>query len=62
LRYRSGLRAVENIAEDEAAVLLRGVEVSEIRAAAAERVLMPEKTTYFAPKPRTGMVMRCLDD
>ncbi len=61
LRYRSGT-AVEMLGDDEAAVLLRGVEVGEIRAAAAEHVLMPEKTTYFAPKPRTGMVMRCLDD
>jgi uncharacterized protein (DUF1015 family) len=62
LRYKSGVRAVENIGADEAAVLLRGVEVSQIRAAADERVLMPEKTTYFAPKPRTGMVIRTLDD
>jgi hypothetical protein len=23
---------------------------------------MPEKTTFFAPKPRTGMVFRSLDD
>jgi uncharacterized protein (DUF1015 family) len=62
LRYKAGVRAVENIEADEAAVLLRGVDVDQIRAAAAERVLMPEKTTYFAPKPRTGMVMRSLDD
>jgi uncharacterized protein (DUF1015 family) len=62
LRYRAGVRAIENLADDEAAVLLRGVEVEQIRAAADQRVLMPEKTTYFAPKPRTGMVFRCLDD
>jgi len=24
-------------------------------------VRMPEKTTFFAPKPRTGMVFRSLD-
>jgi len=62
LRYRADSRAVELLGDGEAAVLLRGVEVGQIRAAADERVLMPEKTTYFAPKPRTGMVMRCLDD
>jgi len=45
----------------DAAILLRAVTVSQIRAAADARVLMPEKTTYFAPKPRTGMVMRTLD-
>jgi uncharacterized protein (DUF1015 family) len=62
LRYRADPRAVELLGGDEAAVLLRGVEVGQIRAAADERVLMPEKTTYFAPKPRTGMVFRALDD
>lgn len=44
-----------------AAVLLRPVSVATIRAAAAAGVRMPEKTTFFAPKPRTGMVMRHLD-
>jgi uncharacterized protein (DUF1015 family) len=37
------------------------VGVDAIRAAADARVLMPEKTTFFAPKPRTGMVFRSLD-
>jgi uncharacterized protein (DUF1015 family) len=46
----------------DAAVLLRPVSVDVIRAAAAADVRMPEKTTFFAPKPRTGMVFRSLDD
>jgi uncharacterized protein (DUF1015 family) len=45
----------------DAAVLLRPVAVDEIRAAAEAGVRMPEKTTFFAPKPRTGMVFRSLD-
>jgi uncharacterized protein (DUF1015 family) len=45
----------------DAAVLLRPVTVEEIRAAAEAGVRMPEKTTFFAPKPRTGMVFRSLD-
>ncbi|HXY91314.1 MAG TPA: DUF1015 domain-containing protein, partial [Acidimicrobiia bacterium] len=45
----------------EAAVLLRPVGVDAIRAAADAGVRMPEKTTFFAPKPRTGMVFRDLD-
>jgi uncharacterized protein (DUF1015 family) len=45
----------------QAAVILRPVGVDTIRAAADARVLMPEKTTFFAPKPRTGMVFRSLD-
>jgi uncharacterized protein (DUF1015 family) len=46
----------------DAAVLLRPVSVETIRAAAAADLRMPEKTTFFAPKPRTGMVFRSLDD
>jgi uncharacterized protein (DUF1015 family) len=45
----------------QAAVLLRPVDVETIRAAAGAGVRMPEKTTFFAPKPRTGMVIRGLD-
>ena len=45
----------------QAAVLLRPVDVESIRAAAAAGLRMPEKTTFFAPKPRTGMVFRSLD-
>jgi hypothetical protein len=46
----------------DAAMLLRPVSVETIRAAAAADLRMPEKTTFFAPKPRTGMVFRSLDD
>jgi uncharacterized protein (DUF1015 family) len=42
-------------------VLLQPVTVETIRAAAAAGIRMPEKTTFFAPKPRTGMVFRDLD-
>jgi uncharacterized protein (DUF1015 family) len=44
-----------------AAFLLRPVTVSQIETWAAERRRMPPKTTYFSPKPRTGMVFRSLD-
>ena len=45
----------------DAAILLRAVTVDQIRAAADAGVRMPQKTTFFAPKPRTGMVFRSLD-
>ena len=46
----------------DAAVLLRPVTVAEIRAAAAYAgARMPQKTTFFSPKPRTGLVFRTLD-
>jgi uncharacterized protein (DUF1015 family) len=46
---------------NDAAVLLPPVTVPQIRAAALAGVRMPQKTTYFAPKPRSGLVYRPLD-
>ena len=43
-----------------AAILLPPVTVEQIRAAALAGVRMPQKTTYFAPKPRSGLVYRPL--
>jgi uncharacterized protein (DUF1015 family) len=65
LSYRNDGRAVAALVARgaaDAAVLLRPVSVDTIRAAAAAGVRMPEKTTFFAPKPRTGMVIRSFDD
>jgi uncharacterized protein (DUF1015 family) len=65
LAYRNDARIVAAEAEKgnaDAAVLLRPVSVDTIRAAADADLRMPEKTTFFAPKPRTGMVFRSLDD
>jgi uncharacterized protein (DUF1015 family) len=44
--------------EAQAAVLLRPPTVAQIAAAAREGRRMPEKTTFFWPKPATGMVLR----
>jgi uncharacterized protein (DUF1015 family) len=62
--YLNGAAAVAALVEAgaaDAAVLLRPVTVAQIRAAAFAGVRMPEKTTFFYPKPRTGMVFRSLD-
>jgi hypothetical protein len=62
--FRSDASAVAALVEKgaaDAAVLLRPVSVPQIRAAAFAGVRMPEKTTFFSPKPRTGMVFRSLD-
>lgn len=45
----------------DAAILLPPVTVAQIRTAALDGVRMPQKTTYFAPKPRSGLVYRLLD-
>jgi uncharacterized protein (DUF1015 family) len=65
LSYRDDARTVAaTVAKGgvDAAVLLRPVTVEQIRAAAFARVRMPAKTTFFWPKPRTGMVFRRFDD
>ncbi len=46
--------------EAGAAVLLRPVTVAAIEAMAHARGLMPPKSTFFAPKPATGVVLRAL--
>ena len=47
--------------QGQAAFLLRPVTVKQIDHWANERRRMPPKTTFFSPKPRTGMVFRSLD-
>jgi uncharacterized protein (DUF1015 family) len=46
----------------QAAILLRPVSVEQIAEWARTGRRMPPKTTYFRPKPRTGMVFRTLDE
>jgi uncharacterized protein (DUF1015 family) len=65
LEFRSDAHAVADVVrrgDAAAAFLLRPVSVAEIRAASSAGVRMPQKTTFFAPKPRTGLVFRSLDD
>ena len=44
-----------------AGLLLRPATVDQIADAARRGVRMPPKTTFFHPKPRTGMVFRSID-
>ncbi len=46
----------------QAALLLRAVTVEQISEWAHARRRMPPKSTYFHPKPRTGMVFRPVED
>jgi len=45
----------------EAALLLNPAKVGEVRAVAASGERMPHKSTYFYPKPLTGMVMNVME-
>jgi uncharacterized protein (DUF1015 family) len=65
LTYQHGkgtvLRAVAEGRAD-AAFLLRPATVEQIAETGRSGVRMPPKTTFFWPKPRTGMVFRPVDD
>ena len=58
----SGRTAIDAVATDQAqaVVLLRSVPVDQIAEWARAGRRMPPKSTYFHPKPRTGMVFRTL--
>jgi hypothetical protein len=53
--------AMVTAGDADAAFLLRPVSVQSIGAWAAGRRRMPPKSTYFMPKPRTGMVFRIFE-
>jgi uncharacterized protein (DUF1015 family) len=57
--WRDAVAEVESEAA-QAAVLIRPVTVEQIAAWAHAGRRMPPKSTYFHPKPRTGMVYRTL--
>jgi uncharacterized protein (DUF1015 family) len=44
------------------AVLLHPTSVAEVMEVARAGKMMPRKSTSFGPKPRMGLLMRCLDD
>jgi uncharacterized protein (DUF1015 family) len=61
--YQHGVAQVAAAVEAgraDAGVLLRPVTVDQIAAVADEGERMPPKTTFFWPKPRTGIVFRSL--
>jgi uncharacterized protein (DUF1015 family) len=41
---------------------MRPVDVGQVLAIAAQGERMPRKSTSFGPKPRTGLVLRLLED
>ena len=62
MHFHTSGEAVEAVKRHEAdvALLVRPVTVYQIRQWARDRRLMPPKSTFFYPKPRTGMVYRSL--
>jgi uncharacterized protein (DUF1015 family) len=63
-QYRHDSQAIAALVDKRvvsAAILCNPVSVAQTRAVAQARERMPQKTTFFWPKPRTGMVFRSLD-
>ena len=63
LTFQHGVReatAAVAAGDAQAAVLLRPATVEQITETGRSRTRMPPKTTFFWPKPRTGMVFRAL--
>ncbi len=59
--YQHGLEEMLDVVGSGAAtagVLIRPTSLSEIERTAREGLLMPPKSTFFTPKPRTGFVLR----
>jgi uncharacterized protein (DUF1015 family) len=63
LRFQHGvdhIRAAVAAGEAQAGILLRPATVAQIEATAHGGERMPPKTTFFWPKPKTGLVFRSL--
>ena len=64
LRFQHGVGNVRDAVSSgraQAGVLLRPATVAQIEATAHGGDRMPPKTTFFHPKPKTGLVFRSLD-
>lgn len=65
LVYQHGIRHVDDAVQSGVAqigILLRPATVEQIEDTAHSGTRMPPKTTFFYPKPRTGMVYRKIAD
>jgi uncharacterized protein (DUF1015 family) len=61
IRYQHSVASIArsvDAGDADLGILLRPATVSQIRTVAKERTRMPAKTTFFWPKPRTGVVFR----
>lgn len=62
LRHSAASAIATAAATGGTAALVRPTPAATVLDLAARGVLMPRKSTLFVPKPRTGLVLRCLVD
>ncbi len=62
-RYSSDAdAALAGLHPEGAAALMSPVSEHAIRAATEAGLRFPQKSTFFMPKPRSGLVIRCFED
>ena len=64
--FVGGIRGLEELekrcAKDcIAAIAMYPVQLEELMKVADANMIMPPKSTWFEPKPRSGFVVRCFD-
>jgi uncharacterized protein (DUF1015 family) len=62
LRHSVAAAVDEARRNDGVALLVPATPTATVLDLAARGVLMPRKSTFFVPKPRTGLVLRCFAD
>jgi hypothetical protein len=62
LRHSIAAAVAEARRDGGVALLLRATATDTVLELAGRGVLMPRKSTFFVPKPRTGLVLRCFVD
>jgi len=62
LRHSVAAAVDEARRSDGVALLVPATPTATVLDLAARGVLMPRRSTFFVPKPRTGLVLRCFAD
>jgi uncharacterized protein (DUF1015 family) len=62
LYTKDDYEAMDWVAKGTGALLLNATKVSEVQAVATAGERMPHKSTYFFPKPLTGLVMNLMEN
>lgn len=64
LRFSEDKNEAVNLVDDEkamAAFLLNPTKISQVKTVAENNEKMPQKSTYFYPKPMTGLILNLMD-
>lgn len=65
--FVGGIRGLEELErrckiDGKAAIAMNPVKIDDLLRVADANLIMPPKSTWFEPKPRSGFVVRCFED